>query len=224
MARIWHVAGVAVLLLLITSPIARADEVEDEDSDEYGETEEERAYLVVRKTVNQELAVQGRNVTVTVDIFNWGASSAADVKLEDTLPESATLVEGSLTKTFERIASGSRVNTSYVIVYNQGILGAKLPLATVTYRPDSESNEKQTGLSSTAELHVMTPTQQITRYALMTGRWVSLGIAKTPEDWRNAAIFIVLVGGLLGGNYGYKAYNSDQVSRKRVRALRELEN
>lgn len=221
MARISRCLVVAVFVVLCLGiPAARcADDAED---DEYGDAE--RALLVVRKTVAEDLAVQGRNVTVHLDIFNAGSSSAADVQLHDTLPAEASLLEGSLTTSFRRVAAGSHAKHSYVIVFNEGKVGAQLPPAKVTYRPDTESTETQIGLSSVAELHVLTPVQQITRYALMAGRWASLGLATTTTDWRNIAIAVVLIGGLLGGNVGYKAFNSNQTTRKRARALRELEH
>jgi translocon-associated protein subunit beta len=42
------------------------EDVEDEYEDV------ERAHLIVRKFTNDELVVQGRNVTVTLEIFNGG--------------------------------------------------------------------------------------------------------------------------------------------------------
>lgn len=55
------------------------------------------------------------------------------------------------------------------------------------------------------------------------GAYLSLGIAKSSTDWRNIAIVAGLVTALLGGNWVYKATTSATVTRKRHRALQELE-
>lgn len=61
----------ALVALLATQPNVRADEGDvATEADEYEDVE--RALLVVRKSVNTDYVVAGRNVTVTIDIFNAG--------------------------------------------------------------------------------------------------------------------------------------------------------
>ncbi len=55
------------------------------------------------------------------------------------------------------------------------------------------------------------------------GSYASLGICRSPADWRNMAVFLGIVGTLLGVNYGYKAMGTRTSSTKRKKALAELE-
>jgi hypothetical protein len=57
----------------------------------------------------------------------------------------------------------------------------------------------------------------------LQGRYVSLGICKSPSDWRNLAIVAVLVGGFLGVNSTIKSVNKSTTDRKRKKALAEIE-
>ncbi len=133
------------------------EDVEDEYEDV------ERAHLIVRKFTNDELVVQGRNVTVTLEIFNGGPAwvlrawiwaswdgsddddlacrSAKNIELKDTLPPGSTLIEGSTEATYPVISSGSSVKTSYVMKFITGGSGFALPVATVTYEPDPDSKQ-----------------------------------------------------------------------------------
>lgn len=63
--------GLALLLAsaLLINPIVRAED-EGVDDDEYADTA--RAMLIVRKFTKEDIVVQGKNVTVEVDIFNSG--------------------------------------------------------------------------------------------------------------------------------------------------------
>lgn len=58
---------------------------------------------------------------------------------------------------------------------------------------------------------------------LPQGSYVSLGLARSPADWRNIAIVVGVIGALVGGNAAVKSANTASVSRKRQRALKELE-
>ncbi|GLI71465.1 hypothetical protein VaNZ11_016691 [Volvox africanus] len=212
-------------LLLATSlmivPI-RADEDEGViDDDEYADVQ--RAHLVIRKFVKEELVVQGKNVTVEIDIYNSGVSTAVAVKFQDTLPAEASLVEGSLGLDVGKVTVGSHVKHSYVIVFNTGSVQVTLPTALVTYVSDADTNERTEGASTAMPLYVMTPVQQLQRYALQAGAYASLGFARSPSDWRNLAIIIGVVGSLLGGNWVVKKVKASNVNRKRAAALRELE-
>lgn len=64
-SRLACVLLASLLFAACVSHPARADEDEYEDA--------ERAHLIVRKSVAEELVVQGRNVTVQISIFNAGA-------------------------------------------------------------------------------------------------------------------------------------------------------
>ncbi|KXZ46128.1 hypothetical protein GPECTOR_46g197 [Gonium pectorale] len=224
MARRLQIVGLVGLLLassLLVAPIRAEDEDGVVDDDEYADVQ--RAHLVVRKFVKEELVVQGKNVTVEIDVYNSGISTAGEVKFEDSLPAEATLVEGALQLDMGKVTVGSHVKHSYVIVFNTGSVQVTLPLARVTYLAEHDSAERTEGGSSTMALYVMTPVQQLQRYALQAGSWASLGFARTPADWRNLALVIGIVGTALGTNWAVKKVNANQASRKRAAALRELE-
>jgi len=73
----------AVLLfgLVLTAGLCRAAEeaeAADEAEDEQDYADEERAFLIVRKYVKEELAVQGRNITVHVEAYNAGNRCVSD--------------------------------------------------------------------------------------------------------------------------------------------------
>lgn len=216
--------GLIGLLLSVAFQASWASEedvdVEVED-DEYADVE--RAHLVVRKFVTDSSVVQGRNVTVTIDIYNTGVSTASNIKLSDVLPENVTLVEGSITADIGKLSPGSHVKHSYTVVFNQGNTRMFLPMATVTYIAEYEGKDVQIGRSTEQQLVVLTPVQQIQKYALRVGVYASLGFAKTTTDWRNLAILLFVVGGALGINWAVKEVGVARVNRKRQQALKELE-
>lgn len=47
-----------------------AAEAEDDDDDDYAEPE--RAFLIVRKYFKEDLGLQGRNLTVNIEVYNAG--------------------------------------------------------------------------------------------------------------------------------------------------------
>lgn len=211
--------ALAALLLISNSMHVRAEGVEDsEEEDEYEDVA--RAHLIVRKSVGDELVVQGRNVTVTISIFNAGAASAKAVTLEDVIPSNATLLDGSLTATFPRIAEGSSVQHTYTMTFNAGGAGMVLPSASVKYQ--AEEGSVQTGESSQVGIYVMTPVQKITRSAVYVGTYVSLGMARSPADWRNMFIIAAVVGIVVGGNYAFSSMTTAKTSRRRQKALQDL--
>lgn len=66
--------------LLLTAGFARGEEEkkaeEAEDAEDYAD--EERAHLLVRKWIKEESAVQGRNVTVHLEVMNAGNRCGRD--------------------------------------------------------------------------------------------------------------------------------------------------
>jgi hypothetical protein len=146
---------------------------------------------------------------------------AKSVQLHDSLPPDAMIIEGSLDANLGTVASDSSATHTYVIQFTKGGLGMLLPAAQVAYQADDATVVM--GLSSSYVIYVLTPTQQIIRWLLVAGSYSTLGLAHTPEHWRNILIFVVVVGGLIGANEGVKAMSSTTKTRKRTRALKELE-
>jgi hypothetical protein len=69
--KAWHCLLIGALLLAGNFHSARAEEeAEAVEDDDY--VEADRAHLVVRKSAKDELVIQGRNVTVEIEVLNGG--------------------------------------------------------------------------------------------------------------------------------------------------------
>jgi uncharacterized repeat protein (TIGR01451 family) len=201
---------------------ATEDSSDVEDDEDYSEAD--RAHLIVRKYFKDELGVQGRNLTVHIEIYNAGAATANDVHLKDSvIPEGLRLIEGSTEAQLGKIDVGSSVQHSYVVVADKGSFGAEFESATVTYIPEFDSKERQTTKSSSPAIYVMTPVEQITRYALIAGSYATLGMVSTTAHWRNIAIVGAVALLALTVNTTTKKMTTSKSDRRRAAALKELE-
>ena len=63
-------------LIMSASLVVRGaeEEASEEASDEEDYADVERAQLVVRQSIAEEFGVVGRNLTVTIEVFNAGSS------------------------------------------------------------------------------------------------------------------------------------------------------
>eukprot|EP00775_Hariotina_reticulata_P011524 gene11524-11667_t len=229
--RAWKVCLIFGILLTASfvraqdEEATKADEAEAseaEDDEDY--TEADRAHLIVRKYFKDELGVQGRNLTVYLELYNAGTATANDVQLKDAvIPENLTLIDGTLETSLGKIDVGSTATHSYVVKAEKGSFVAEFDPALVTYKPEFDSNEEQTTRSNLPAIYVMTPVEQITRYALIAGSYASLGMATTTSHWRNLAIFAAVVAVGLAANNMTKSVTKSRTDRNRARALQELE-
>lgn len=55
------------------------------------------------------------------------------------------------------------------------------------------------------------------------GRYATLGMVQTPNQWRNLAIVFFLAFVVLGGNSAVNSLKASRSERSRARALQELE-
>lgn len=219
--KAWHFVLIAALLFVGNLHSIRGEDDAAVEDEEYAEAD--RAHLVVRKAAKAELVVQGRNVTIEIEVLNGGVATAYDVEVADAaLPEGVDLVEGALSAKYDKITPGSSKKYSYTVVPTKGDAPIMFSNAKVTYKPEADSSDKTVGTSSFTGFYVITPTQEITRHALNVGRYVSLGICKSPSDWRNLAILSGLVGGFLGVNSLIKSVNKSTKDRKHKKALAEI--
>lgn len=230
--RAWKVCLVFGILLLASAvraqdeeaakPEAEAEATEAEDEEDYSEPD--RAHLIVRKYFKDELGVQGRNLTVYLELYNAGTATANDVQLKDAeIPDGLTLIDGTLEAALGKVDVGATATHTYVLKADKGSYIAEFKPASVTYKPEFDSNEEQTTQSSTPAIYVMTPVEQITRYALIGGSYVSLGMATTTAHWRNLFIIGAVVAGALAANNMTKSVNKSRTDRNRAKALQELE-
>ncbi len=75
------------------------------------------SYVVADKTVNTEYAMEGENVTVTLQISN-GGDKEVKVSMHDNIPKDADLVSGSL-EWSAKLAPGETSTKSYNIVFSE---------------------------------------------------------------------------------------------------------
>ncbi|HML25077.1 MAG TPA: CARDB domain-containing protein, partial [Methanomethylovorans sp.] len=75
------------------------------------------SYVVADKTVNTEYAMEGENVTVTLQISN-GGDKEVKVSMHDNIPTDADLVSGSL-EWSAKLAPGETSTKSYNIVFSE---------------------------------------------------------------------------------------------------------
>mmetsp|Transcript_35736 Transcript_35736/g.63731 ORF Transcript_35736/g.63731 Transcript_35736/m.63731 type:complete len:230 (-) Transcript_35736:247-936(-) len=216
-------AALAALLLcasFLAAPVrAEGDVVDEEDDYE----DEERAFLLVKKSVVEENVVQGQNFTVRLDLFNVGTTSALKVKIEEMeLPEQLQLQSGALTGEIERISAGATAVWEYVVVSDSaGHFVA--PPASVTYQADSDADSIQAAQSTIFASAILSPTQKNINLALKAGSYMSLGLLNTVSDWSNTAIAVGALTFVIGGNWAYTKVKTSSADRRRQRALEELE-
>lgn len=75
------------------------------------------SYVVADKTVNTEYAMEGENVTVTLQVSN-GGDQEVKVSMHDNIPKEADLVSGSL-EWSAKLAPGETSTKSYNIVFSE---------------------------------------------------------------------------------------------------------
>lgn len=222
-SRVGVLTAFAALLLatslLVAPALSQEDAVEDEDDYE----DEERAFLLVKKAVVEEVVVQGRNFTVKLDLYNAGTNSAKNVKIREApLPDELELVAGALTGEIAAISPGKTVSWQYsVIASSAGHFVA--PPCTVSYQADSDDDSVQETVSTIFAAAILSPSQKNLNSALKAGSYMTLGMLNTVSDWRTAGITVIVVGVLISANWMYSKITQTTSERRRQRALEELE-
>lgn len=210
-------------LLLVTAPtLSRADDDEVEDDDE------DAAFLVVRKAMaNEAPAFVGKPAVVTVEIFNAGESDARDIQVDDTadLPEGFSLAKGAAaTKAFKKLEAGATASFSYSVVPGKGGRAYVLPRASVKYTVYEGNKDAARKASSSAPmLYVETPAEAAFRHVLTAGQYATLGVVRTPEQWRSLAIIGGFVGFVFGGSTVWGKAKAAGAAQRRSKALAALE-
>lgn len=208
--------------LVLSVAVCRVASEDAEDDEDYSEAE--KAHLIVRKYFKEDMGVQGRNLTVHIDVYNAGTVTAKDVQLNDAeISEDFTLLDGSISASLGKIDAGSSVQHSYVLVPNKGSFGLRFEPAAVTYIAEIDTNDKQKTRSSSPGLYIQTPAEQIQYYMIVAGRYATLGMVQTPGQWRNLAIVFFVAFVAVGGNSAINSIKQTRSDRSRARALQELE-
>jgi len=162
--------------------------------------------------------VSGENATVTIQIFNAGASAASGVSLKDsTFPSTYyDLVEGSFTASWGKIGAGANVSHTFVVKPKNAGMMMSGP-AVVTYRPSDDSDDEQTMLStSIIGRPVLSMVQKYVTLALKFGRYISLGMLKTQSDWTvfgGIAATLFLLFGVNSSILRYNDWRKERISK-----------
>ena len=135
----------------------------------------DRALLLARKSItsphtknvnNEELKnviVEGRNFTVTINLYNVGDQEAFEIEVEDEWEEDKfTLVGGSMRAAFPRLAAGENAEFSFVLVA-QFSTPKKLyeyKPAMVTYMYGEEDEQIET-IATSSRPHTNVPNSNI---------------------------------------------------------------
>jgi hypothetical protein len=158
---------------------------------------------------------------------NQNNSAARSIKLEDAapLPEGLSLAPGAVTSaTFKKLDVGATAKHSYDLVPSSGGRAFRLPRASVSYAAfDGDKEAPKQAASSSPVLYVETPAEAAVRHVLTAGAYGTLGLVRTPEQWRSVAIFGVLGGALFGGSAVWGKAKAAGAAQRRTKALAALE-
>uniref|UniRef100_A0A061R6R6 Translocon-associated protein beta n=1 Tax=Tetraselmis sp. GSL018 TaxID=582737 RepID=A0A061R6R6_9CHLO len=198
--------------------LAQEAVVEDDDYED-----EERAFLLVKKSVVEDPVVQGNNFTVRINLYNAGLNAAWKIKLQEVaLPAEISVVSGSTSHEIERINAGDSATWEYTLVANSaGHFVA--PSCRVTYQAESDADSVQETLSTTFSMPILSPSQKNIKMALSMGSYASLGTLNSVTDWRNAGITLLTFGSLVGTRVAYSRISQAAKDRRRRRAIEELQ-
>lgn len=216
---LWTVATL-LLIASATPPTLGQDSALSQDNEVI---EEEKGFLIVRKSAIPAQSVVGSNLTIVIEIHNAGSSSAYDVSLQDQMPPSSgfTLLEGASTANYDRINAGVTKRHSYSITPKASGVHRGMP-ATVTYKPEAPpSTKQQVGYSTDCSFAVLSLGQNYNRFLLKVGRVLSLGMLTTASAWIKYFSVVVVLGGSAAL---YWSYMTITVSRQRSRYQRALDD
>lgn len=113
---------------------------------------------------------------------------------------------------------------SYDVVATAGGRAVQLPRASVSYTvSDGGKDARRAGSSSAAVLYVETGLELAVRRALTAGSYATLGLLRTPEQWRSVAVVAVLFAVVFGGSTVFGKTKEAAASSRRSKALAALE-
>lgn len=120
------------------------------------------------------------------------------------------------------LAAGATARLTYTLTPKQPLSGLLDP-ASITYATSDAPKAKKNAVSTRAGIHAQSPLQAALRQAMKVGSVLSLGILRTPEQYRALAVTSGVGGAVLGAWALWKGAGSAVASRKRARALKEVE-
>lgn len=158
---------------------------------------------------------------------NKNNSDARDIQVDDTaeLPEGFSLAKGAATtKSFKKLEAGATASFSYSVIPGKGGRAYVLPRASVKYTVyEGNKDAARKALSSAPMLYVETPAEAAFRHVLTAGQYATLGVVRTPEQWRSLAIIGGFVGFVFGGSTVWGKAKAAGAAQRRSKALAALE-
>lgn len=210
-------ACVAALALATAGTAVRADDSADVSKP---------AHVLVHKRVVEPLAVQGENMTISITLVNAGETEARKVKVSDKgFPETDfELITGkdSLSATYATLEAGASEEYSFVVVpktsgtFNGGV-------ASVSYLASSGREVTHGASNVVSGVPIYTAMQKNVFTALKIGRWLTLGVCKTMEDWIKYATIFGSIGGILLLNWFALKVKKGVAAARRKLAVASLE-
>eukprot|EP00887_Chlorella_sp_A99_P002799 scaffold6.g2799.t1 len=202
--------------------VRRAEEADVEEAEEELE-EDERARVLVRRIVTDKRPLEGKDTTVTIELYNAGNIPASDVQVTEAgWPADAFSTAGELTATFDSIPVGTSVRHSYVVtpkvagVYTHGQV-------VVSYVAEAEAeNERQTVTSSRLPFRTYSFADSVKEQVLEWGSTLTNGWLTTPTDWRNVAAGLLLTMLSIAGYKGYNVFSDTSKEKRRAAAEAEI--
>ena len=211
------VTACVAALALATAGNARAD-----DSSDVAKP----AHVLVHKRVVEPLSVQGENMTISITLVNAGETEARKVKVSDKgFPETDfELITGkdSLSATYATLEAGASEEYSFVVVpktsgtFNGGA-------ASVSYLASSGREVTHGASNVVSGVPIYTALQKKVFTALKIGRWLTLGVCKTMEDWIKYATIFGSIGGILLLNWFALKVKKGVAAARRKLAVASLE-
>lgn len=202
-------------------------ETDVEDIEDVVEPEEERAFLLIRKYIEEKEVVTGKNYTLKIDLYNAGSGPALHVKLEDSqLTAPFETADGPTSATYERIAAGQTVSFSYNIVADRSPKTGpfvRLQPAMAEYLPAENTATSQVVFSTSPWLIVVSPTEKRIQAALKAGTYLSGGLVTSLDGWKYVGIVGVLLSSALGGKAVADAFQDARKKNQYKKALAEVE-
>ncbi|CAG9463921.1 unnamed protein product [Pedinophyceae sp. YPF-701] len=184
------------------------------------------AFLIIDRAAGDRFAVEGRNLTVEINVWNAGDGPALNVVVEDasfTQPL-FQIVGGEFTGNFETIGAGEKVTHSFTVV-PQRTGQMKMAPAVARYQLEGASKDFVQEVKSPFKvINVIAPSTARMVKALTIGAYISLGSMRSTTDWRNFAIAVAVISGSVGAYVVYNAVSKASKAAKRRSAQKALED
>mmetsp|Transcript_24386 Transcript_24386/g.83364 ORF Transcript_24386/g.83364 Transcript_24386/m.83364 type:complete len:211 (-) Transcript_24386:179-811(-) len=183
---------------------------------------EDRAFLLIHSSIAEDPVVAGRNITVSIQVFNAGTSAAFDVELEQQTPPGAPILEGETSAELGRLGAGQNVTHTYVMSASEPGTIVVGP-ASVKYRATEEDSAVTFGAVPGKQVGVVGAAEHYASMGLKAGAYATLGFVQTAEEWKTCLSVGGAVAALGAGSWFVTTLRARLDDRRRRRAIEALE-